>query len=189
MDDLFTNKYTDEKLADKINLDELYERKHKSDLNKLHIYNKILNRIHNHIKTVSRQKNHETFCWYVIPEVIIGAPKYDQTSCVTYIIDKLQSNKFLVKYTHPNLLFISWKHWVPLYVRNEIKKKTGMNIDGLGNVVSEKEKTKEINSITLNTKLDINKKDKREFRPITTYRPTGNLIYNQDLIKKIEDKL
>ena len=40
-----------------------------------------------------------------------------------YLIDKLQENKFNVKYIHPNTLFISWIHWVPQYVRTEIKNK------------------------------------------------------------------
>ena len=27
-----------------------------------------------------------------------------------------------------NLLFLSWKHWIPSYVRGEVKKKTGVSI-------------------------------------------------------------
>ena len=30
---------------------------------------------------------------------------------------------------------------------------------------------------------------KKDFRPINNYKPTGNLIYGDDLFKKIEDKL
>ena len=39
----------------KLNLDDLYEKKKKQDLNTLSVYNKILNRIHARIKTISRQ--------------------------------------------------------------------------------------------------------------------------------------
>ena len=35
----------------------------------------------------------------------------------------------------------------------------------------------------------INIKDKKEYRPTTDYKPTGNLIYGDELFKKIEDKL
>ena len=109
----------------KLNLDDLYEKKKKQDLNTLSVYNKILNRIHARIKTISRQQTTDQYCWYVIPEMIIGVPKYDNGACIAYIIDKLKENGFVVRYTHPNMLFISWKHWVPSYVRQEIKKKTG----------------------------------------------------------------
>ena len=49
-------------------------------------------------------------------------------------------NGFLVKYTYPNLLFISWRHYIPSYKRIEIKKRYGFKIDGFGNLVKEKEK-------------------------------------------------
>jgi hypothetical protein len=134
MSDLF-NDDNDETFSDKINLDDLYSKKQQSDLNKLHVFNKILNRVHNKIKLTSRQHNSQQCCWYVVPEMILGVPPFDHASCITYIVEKLQDNGFIVKYTHPNLLFISWNHWIPGYVRNEIKKKTGITVDGFGNRV------------------------------------------------------
>ena len=47
--------------SEKLNLDELYERKQQYDLGKLALYNKILNRIHVRIKTTSRQMLDEQF--------------------------------------------------------------------------------------------------------------------------------
>jgi len=117
--------FTLENIADfseKLNIDELYEKKRQYDLNKLALFNKILNRIHVRIKTVSRQRKDENFCWYVVPELIIGVPKYDQAACIAYLMDKLKENGFNIKYIHPNTLFISWIHWVPSYVRTELKK-------------------------------------------------------------------
>ena len=118
-----------EAFSEKLNIDDLYEKKKQQDLNKLTLFNKILNRIHVKIKTVSRQKVDEQFCWYLVPETIIGVPKYDQGSCIAYLIDKLQLNGFNVRYIHPNTMFISWMHFVPSYVRSEIKKKTGIVVD------------------------------------------------------------
>ena len=43
-------------VSDKINLDDLYEKKREIDESKMHLYNKILNRIHIRIKTTSNQK-------------------------------------------------------------------------------------------------------------------------------------
>ena len=122
----------------KLNLDELYEYKKQCDKNTLRSYNIVLQRIHTRIKTTSRQKNNDQFCWFVIPEVMIGVPKYDVSACIAYIIDQLKQNGFMLKYTHPNLIFISWKNWVPDYVRNEIKKQTGTKIDGNGNIIQDK---------------------------------------------------
>ena len=68
MSDLF-NDDNDETFSDKINLDDLYSKKQQSDLNKLHVFNKILNRVHNKIKLTSRQHNSQQCCWYVVPEM------------------------------------------------------------------------------------------------------------------------
>ena len=96
--------------AEKLNMDELFEKKKQRDLDQLNIYNKVLNRIHIKIKTVSRQKTDEQHCWYIVPEVIMGVPRYDQGSCIAYVIDKLETNGFSVKYIHPNVIFICWKY-------------------------------------------------------------------------------
>lgn len=184
--------------SEKLNIDELYEKKRQYDLNKLELYNKILNRIHVRIKTTSRQKIDEQFCWFVVPEVIIGVPKYDQGACIAYIIDKLKENGFNVKYIHPNTLFISWQHWVPSYVRSEIKKKTGMVIDEYGNkVVDEME---EISNGPVNDMFHIKSqaqtkmvksamKQQKNFTPINSYKPQGNLIYDNDLLSSLEEKI
>lgn len=175
-----------ENFSEKINLDELYEKKKQHDLSRLELYNKILNRIHVKIKTISRQKIDEQFCWFVIPEIIIGVPKYDQADCIGYIFNKLKENGFAVKYYHPNTLFICWNHFVPSYVRTELKKKTGLVIDEYGNPIKdEKEdvinKKEETNNLLLNKpkQTNTNNNDKK-YTPITSYKPTGNFIYNKD---------
>jgi len=118
----------------RINIDELYETKKKNNLTRLDIYNKLLIKVHNRIKTSSRLKNNENFCTYIMPEVLIGYPNYNLDECLVYIIDKLQIDGFLTRYVHPNLLMISWNHWVPGYVRDEIKKKTGTQVNSYGEI-------------------------------------------------------
>lgn len=189
-----------EDFSEKLNIDELYEKKRQQDLNKLALFNKLLNRIHVKIKTVSRQKVDEQFCWFLVPETMIGVPKYDQGSCIAYLIDKLKSNGFNVRYIHPNVLFISWLHWVPSYVRTELKKKTGVVVDEYGNRVEDLgEDNTEIKMITnpsdpndyiLNAKSQDPKlkQQKKEYTPIKSYRPQGNLIYDDELLNKIEGK-
>lgn len=200
--DILHNISKDDEESYKINMDELYEKKQQRDLNTLNTYNKILTRIHNKIKYTSKQTITEKFCWYVIPEVVLGVPKFDHTSCTAYIIHKLRENGFIVKYTHPNLLFISWNHWVPSYVRNEIKKKTGIQVDSFGNELNEDDSNQNINTdnnfdnIVLSKKLNFNidstnevkdnKKSNDKFKKIDSYKPSGNLIYSNDLFKKMQ---
>ena len=118
----------------RINIDELYETKKKNNLTRVDIYNKLLIKIHNRIKLSSRIKTNENFCTYIMPEVLIGYPNYNLEECLVFIIDKLQTDGFLTRYVHPNLLMISWNHWVPSYVRDEIKKKTGKEVNCYGEV-------------------------------------------------------
>jgi hypothetical protein len=189
-----------EGFSENLNIDELYEKKRQYDLNKLTLFNKILNRIHIRIKLVSKQKMNEQFCWFVVPEIIIGVPKYDQGACIAYLMDKLKENGFNVRYIHPNTLFISWQHWVPSYVRSELKKKTGIVINEYGEKISEDNNennknidTKNPNDLMLNIKeqnqnQQQQKQQKKNYTPINSYRPSGNLVYNEDLLNKLEDK-
>jgi hypothetical protein len=177
--------------SEKINIDELYEKKRQQDLSKLELFKKILNRIHVRIKTTARQNIEEKFCWFVVPEVIIGIPKYDQAACIAYIMDTLQTNGFQVRYFHPNTIFISWNHWVPSYVRTEIKKKTGIVINEYGEKIKD-ENDKEEEDITLEEQGNQNIqqiKNSKKYTPINSYKPSGKLVYSEDLLNKIENKM
>jgi hypothetical protein len=197
MANIFTLENLDD-FSEKLNIDELYEKKRQYDLKQLELFNKILNRIHVKIKTTSRQKLDGQFCWFLVPEVIIGVPKYDQGACIAYLMDKLKVNGFNLKYVHPNTLFISWMHWVPSYVRTELKKKTGIVVNEYGQKIDENgNDTKQITDSNnpnesmfnlKNTNQTLSKKDNKNYTPIKSYKPSGNLVYNDDLLNTIEDK-
>lgn len=92
----------------KINIEELNkERDEKISLRKK-TYDGILKKCHNKIKLVSKSHNNMGFCFFNVPRYSYGLPLYDQYSCISYLVTSLVSNGFDVKYTHPNLLFISW---------------------------------------------------------------------------------
>ena len=225
MDNLFYSREEEDEDVEnvrKINLDELYDTKKEKDLQKLQVFNRILNRIHTKIKLTSRQKINSNFCWYVIPEVMLGIVNYDRVMCISYIIAKLEENDFQIRYTHPNLVFISWGHYIPTYVRTEFKKKTGISIDEHGNKKEDggNDNSEEglggggggIRLITNSnsggggdnanidhTLLNRNKTSsisntnpnlvKKEYKPINSYKPTGNLVYSNDFLKKIDDRM
>jgi len=157
----------------------------------------------NNIKT----KKNEHFCWYVVPEVMIGVPKYDQSECIAYIMDKLQENGFLVRYFHPNTILITWNHWVPSYVRTELKNKTGIVVNEYGVKIEDLNNDNSNNSNKLSYEysqpndLIINmknpdilqqqkeKQSKKDYTPIKSYKPSGSLVYNDALLSKLNDKL
>ena len=198
MANIFTLDNLDD-FSEKISIDELYEKKRQQDLNKLALFNKLLNRIHVKIKTVSRQKIDNQVCWFLVPETIIGVPRYDQAACIAYLIDKLQTNGFVVRYIHPNVLFISWIHFIPSYVRTEIKKKTGLLIDENGKKIDEQQQDNDrkveitnpneimLKQNTANNSQE-NSKQKKEYTPIKSYRPSGTLIYDDEVLDKISNK-
>lgn len=204
MDHFFKNDEYDDinskNFNEKISLDELYDRTREVEINRMNIYRKILNRVHNKIKTISRQKC-ETQLFYVVPEFIFGVPKYNVNTCISYVVEKLEENGFLVKYTHPNLLFISWGHYIPSYKREQIKRETGVSVDGFGNIVKKKNEN-EKNEVKLNSndpkslmmsltnKNENNKtgntQTKKDYKNVNTYKPSG--IYNLALLERIKDK-
>lgn len=182
----------------KVNIDELYEKDQMRDLKQLSIFNKILNRIHRRITITGRTKRSDKYIWFTIPEFIFGEPVYDKSDCIAYIITKLEDNGFFLKFIYPNTLFISWDNWVPSYTRTEVKKKMGIVLDEKGNIVDRIDKSNnngnpnEMNSRMFNNKQNNEQppsKEQKQYTPIQSYKPTGNLIYNKDFFDKIEKKV
>ena len=129
-------------------------------------------------------------------------------------MEKLQDNGFIIKYTHPNLLFISWNHWIPGYVRNEIKKKTGITVDGFGNRVQKHSNQQGGNGSMKKLTFKINEpedpnnllfqhnkmkgknngdkgkkngKNNKDYKSIDSYKPSG-IIYDNKFITSLRDK-
>jgi hypothetical protein len=116
-------------------------------------------------------------------------------------MDKLDDNGFKTQYFHPNTILISWNHWVPSYIRNELKKKTGIIIDENGNRVGEGENKTITNGdqpMSLEQMMFKNKdpsqansakaQNQKKYTPIASYKPQGNLVYNDDLLNTLGDK-
>jgi len=185
--------YHNEKdMNQKIDIDDLFEKHQQRDLKQLSIYNKLLNRIHKRIKHVSRAMKKETHIFYNVPEYIFGESVYNNRDCTGYLVANLEKNGFNVRYIHPNTLLISWKHWVPSYVRNEIKKKTGVAMDEKGNIISQKEPIeRDMNEDLFINRNEIETKEekKKDFSDISDYKPSGKLVYNPEMLEKIERRV
>jgi hypothetical protein len=92
-----------------INIYSLYKKQHEKQKVRISVYEKVLQKCHKRIKYVANIGKQETY--FIVPEYMFGVPLYKQIACVCFLMIKLRKNGFDVKYTHPNFIYISWKHY------------------------------------------------------------------------------
>lgn len=92
-----------------LNPSSLYKEEAKRDATRIRIYNMVLQQIYNKIKAIARIPGNEKSLLYIVPEFIPGTPRFDIGDAVIYIVWNLRNVGFQVTYTHPNLLYISWR--------------------------------------------------------------------------------
>ena len=170
---------------DKISLDDLYDKKREIEQLRISIYNKILQRVHKKIMLTAKNKHEEQFMFYIVPEILLGVPKYNVDLCVAYLIEKLEENGFVTKYTHPNMLFISWKHYIPTYKRDELKHKHNIHLDGFGNEIKKNNTQKLLTNPKRKSNSTSTKKSTTLYNNVKNYKPMG--IYSKDIIKKLDN--
>ncbi len=95
---------------------ELYNKRKSKDSARLRAYNKILEQIYNRIRVISRLPNSQCYLLYTVPPFILGLPKIDMEDCVVYLIYQLRHSGYEVRYTFPNLIYISWLHHEKSYL-------------------------------------------------------------------------
>ena len=99
----------------RLEIKQLFQKRAARDSSKLKGYNQILNQIHNRIYTTSQLPGNSNFLVYTVPPFILGLPSIDMEDCIVYIVHMLRQGGFEVKFTYPNLLYISWKHYESEY--------------------------------------------------------------------------
>lgn len=102
-----------------LNINELYQKRVNKDTARLKTYNEILQRIYHRIRTISQMPNSPANIVYTVPQFIIGLPRIDLEDCIIYIVHQLRMNMFVVRYTYPNLLYISWEHHEKDYITGQ----------------------------------------------------------------------
>ena len=45
-----------------------------------------------------------------MPPFVLGLPKLDMEDCIVYLVWQLRQTGFEIRFTWPNLLYISWRH-------------------------------------------------------------------------------
>lgn len=99
-----------------LNPSDLYDKRRTKDAGRLRAYNKILEQIYNRIRTISKLPNSQCFLLYTVPPFILGLPKLDLEDCVVYLIYQLRHASYDVRYSPPNMIYISWLHHEKSYL-------------------------------------------------------------------------
>ena len=102
-----------------LNPAELYDKRKSKDSSRLRAYNKILEQVYNRIRVMSLLPNSQCYLLYTVPPFILGLPKIDLEDCVVYLIYQLRHAKYDVRYTPPNMLYISWVHHEKSYLMEQ----------------------------------------------------------------------
>ena len=89
-----------------INMKELYSTINQKTLRRMELYDSILKKCHSRILYNSGLQR--TYCFYQIPEFVIGVPLYDIIELRNYVMNSLKTNGFEILYIEPNWLFIYW---------------------------------------------------------------------------------
>jgi hypothetical protein len=138
-----------------IDMKELYSTINAKTLRRMELYDSVLKKCHSRILYNSGLQR--TYCFYQIPEFIIGFPLYNIIELREYVMNSLKTNGFELLYVEPNWLFINW------------------------NVKGAKSLTKNNNPSKSNNKNN-------QYKSIDTYKPSGNLIYDDKSLMNMTDK-
>jgi len=89
-----------------LNMKDLYSTINEKTLKRMEIYDSVLQKCHARIKYNATLQR--SYCFFQIPEFIIGVPLFDPNEMKTYIINSLKTNGFQLLYVEPNWLFVHW---------------------------------------------------------------------------------
>jgi hypothetical protein len=98
---------------------QLYEKRRTADIYRLKTYNKILDQIYHRILTISKIPNAPSRLLFEVKPFIFGLARYDMEDLVVYLIYQLRHAKYLVGFTPPNLLMISWENHERMYLTEQ----------------------------------------------------------------------
>jgi len=89
---------------------DLYDRRRKRDHARLRSYNTLLEQIYHRVYATSQLSGNTSSVLYNVPPFVLGLPKLDMEDCIVYLVWQLRQNGFEIRFTWPNLLYISWRH-------------------------------------------------------------------------------
>lgn len=88
------------------NVNDIRKFIHEREKGRLKIYEEILEKCFHRIQ--SSVIRDDPFALFVVPDFIVGKPKFNFGNCIQYVIFRLKNNGFKVKYIYPNALQVEW---------------------------------------------------------------------------------
>ena len=105
--------------APKLEPRNLFEKRVARDKARLRAYNQVLSQIHTRIHMTAELAGNPNYVIYTVPPFILGLPALDLQDCIVYLVHQLRTSGFMVRFTYPNLLYISWAHYEQEYMREQ----------------------------------------------------------------------
>lgn len=102
-----------------LNPAELYDKRRAKDSGRLRAYNRLLEAIFHRIRTISRLPQSTAYLVYTVPPFVFGLPRLDLEDVTTYLIFQLRHAGYEVRFTYPNMLYISWAHHERTYLTEQ----------------------------------------------------------------------
>ena len=103
----------------RLEVKQLYDQRKRRDHARLRSYNTLLEQIYHRVYSSSQLPGTTASILYSVPPFILGLPKMDMEDCIVYIVFQLRTSGFEVKFTWPNLLYISWAHHEASYLESQ----------------------------------------------------------------------
>jgi Family of unknown function (DUF5759) len=163
-----------------LNPSSLYKEEARRDATRIRIYNSVLTAIYNRVKAVARIPGNEKSLWYIVPEFIPGTPRFDMGDAILYIVWNLRNSGYTVSYTHPNLLFISWKSHDDYYRSVDSPWSQVLQAAKTQVVVAKETTHSPILKPQITTALEIQKR-KTPLKKTVEFKPTNEMIPNLQL--------
>jgi hypothetical protein len=98
---------------------DLYNQRVKRDQARLKTYNQLLEQIYTRVYSTSQMSGNANYIMYTVPPFVLGLPRIDMEDCIVYLVYMLRQHGYEVRFTYPNLLYISWKHHEKEYLLNQ----------------------------------------------------------------------
>ena len=85
---------------------DIHKKQLEREKNREFIYNKITKKCFQKIKDTSN--NEEEYCFFKLPEFIVGYPLFNMTECVMHLINILKEKGFNCRFVENYVIYISW---------------------------------------------------------------------------------
>jgi hypothetical protein len=160
------------KMDNSFSVYEIHKKQKKKLDNRNKIYNIILSRAYKSIKNAAETESQ--FCFFEMPEYLMGYSIYNMTECLLYVINKLSGNGYQVKYCHPRTIYITW----PM-IQETLALENGQTKE-----VQQMRQPIERPIPSRNRQPDLLKNLKLNYRSTNEYKPSGSFVKNNKTTKK-----